>query len=84
MVDAPTITIEWLPGAVPVPAPSILTKEEAVRYLRLDTLGRANPMNTLQRYINIGLLKTVVIAGVAMVLRSDADEFVKNMRENPR
>lgn len=80
----PTITIEWLPGAAPTPAPSILTKEEAVRYLRFDTLCRRNPMATLQRYIKNGDIRTTVLAGVAMVLRSDADEFVKNMRENPR
>lgn len=33
-----------LPGDPPIPCPELLTEEEAIRYLRLDTIeGLSNP-----------------------------------------
>jgi len=41
------ISQRWKPGD---PNPELLTEDEAIRYLRLDTIGIKNPDETLQRY----------------------------------
>lgn len=43
------------------PAPYVLTTEEAIKFLRIDTNGTKNPEATLQHYINEGLLAPVTI-----------------------
>ena len=43
------------------PAPYILTADEAVKFLRIDTNGTKHPENTLQHYITEGLLFPITI-----------------------
>ncbi len=43
------------------PAPYIMTAEEAIKFLRLDTNGTKHPENTLQHYQNEGLLCPIMI-----------------------
>ena len=43
------------------PAPFVLTANEAVVFLRLDTNGTKNPEATLQHYQNEGLLNPITI-----------------------
>lgn len=43
------------------PAPYVLTAEEAIKFLRLDTNGTKHPETTLQHYINEGLLIPITI-----------------------
>ena len=43
------------------PAPYVLTAQEAVRFLRIDTNGTKHPDATLQHYQNEGLLNPITI-----------------------
>ena len=66
-----------LPGDPPVPCPELLTEEEAIRYLRLDVDGPANPEGTLQRYREIGLLRGVKVGRLLRYRRVDLEEFLE-------
>ena len=50
-----------LPGDPPQPCPELLTEDEAIRYLRLDTIRIANPSATLRRYRERALLRGIQI-----------------------
>ena len=67
------------------PNPDLLTEEEAIRYLRLDTIDIKNPAETLQRYRKEGHLKGTQVSKRVFYLRSELDEFLKRMTDdNPR
>ncbi len=59
--------------------PALLTEEEAIRYLRLDTLGRKDPSKTLQYYRERGLVKATRISNVNFYTRAALDGFVDTM-----
>ncbi len=61
------------------PCPALLTEDEAIRYLRLDTLGRKDPSKTLQYYRERGLLKATRISNVNLYTRVALDGFVATM-----
>jgi len=61
------------------PCPALLTEGEAIRYLRLDTLGRKDPSKTLQYYRERGLIKATRISNVNFYTRAALDEFVEEM-----
>lgn len=61
------------------PCPTLLTEAEAIRYLRLDLLGRKGPNKTLQYYRERGLIKATRISNVNMYLRESLDEFLATM-----
>jgi len=61
------------------PCPVLLTEDEAIRYLRLDTLGRKAPSKTLQYYRERGLVKATRISNVNFYTRAALDEFVQTM-----
>lgn len=44
------------------PCPDLLTEDEAILYLRLDTIKIRNPAATLRRYRDAGLLRAVQIS----------------------
>lgn len=74
-----------LPGNPPVPCPAVLTAEEAVRYLRLDTVDIKNPLETLERYRAGGLLRGTQLSKKVMYLRRELDKFLERLTEkNPR
>ena len=79
---------EWaviLPGDPPQPCPELLTEGEAIRYLRLDTIGIANPSGTLRRYRERGLLRATQVSKRVFYRRIELDEFLKRVTEdNPR
>jgi len=61
------------------PCPALLTEEEAIRYLRLDTLGRKDPGKTLQYYRERGFVRPTRISNVNFYLRGSLDEFLATM-----
>jgi hypothetical protein len=61
------------------PCPTLLTEAEAIRYLRLDILGRREPAKTLQYYRERGLLRPTRISNVNFYLRASLDEFLVTM-----
>ena len=44
-------------GAEILPAPELMTEDEAIQFLRLDIDGPANPEQTLRYYRNEGILR---------------------------
>ena len=74
-----------LPGDPPQPCPELLTEEEAVRYLRLDTITLKDPCETLRRYRERGLLRGTQVSKRVFYLRSELDRFLDRVTdENPR
>jgi hypothetical protein len=75
-----------LPGFPPSPCPELLTEEEAIRYLRLDTIGGLrNPKETLARYRSNGLLRGTQVSKKIFYRRVELDRFLDRLTaENPR
>jgi len=75
-----------LNGGPPVPCPELLTEEEAVRYLRLDTItGLKNPTQTLARYRAAGMLRGTQVSKSVFYRRVELDRFLERLtNENPR
>lgn len=75
-----------LPGIPPSPCPELMTEEEAIRYLRLDTIrGLRNPKETLARYRATGLLRGTQVSKRIFYRRVELDRFLDRVTaENPR
>lgn len=63
------------------PCPNLLTKEQAIRYLHLDTLPVKDPMNTLEYYVSKGLLRPTPIGGTNFFTRQECDRFLAEQTE---
>lgn len=67
------------------PCPELLTEEEAIRYLRLDTIQIKNPTATLRRYRETGMLRGVQVSKRIFYKRTELERFVVQLMEkNPR
>ncbi|MFC1738601.1 helix-turn-helix domain-containing protein [Planctomycetota bacterium] len=67
------------------PSPELLTEDEAIRYLRLDTIEIKHPDDTLRRYREAGVLQGVQISKKVFYPRSELERFIKQqMEKNPR
>ena len=66
-----------LPGSPPKPCPGLLTEEEAVRYLRLDTISISKPSVSLRRYRKRGLLRGTQISKRIFYRRIELDRFIE-------
>lgn len=66
--------------------PTLLTEEEAIRYLRLDTIrGLKNPHETLARYRANGLLRGTQVSKSVFYRKIELDRFLDRLtNENPR
>ncbi len=75
-----------LPGLPPEPCPELMTEEEAIRYLRLDTIaGLRNPKETLARYRANGMLRGTQVSKRIFYRRVELDRFLDRLtHENPR
>ena len=74
-----------LPGNPAQTCPELLTEEEAVRYLRLDTINIGNPSETLRRYRERGMLRGTQVSKRVMYRRVELDRFLERLTEqNPR
>ena len=63
------------------PCPDLLTKDEAIRYLRLDTLALKKPANTLRYYRNKGLLNPTPMSNRLFYTRNALNEFLEKITE---
>ncbi len=80
-----THTVAILPGDPPTPCPELLTEAEAIRYLRLDTVGITDPSATLRRYRDQGLLRATQVSKRLFYRRLELDRFLERVtEENPR
>ena len=57
------------------PAPSVLTEEEAVRFLRLDR-QKADPTKTLKYYREQKLLKATKLGKNLLYSRQELEQFI--------
>lgn len=79
------IEIAWLPGNPVLPCPELLTEEEAIRYLRLDTISIKDPSATLRNYRKRRLLRGTQVSKCVFYRRVELDAFLaKQTDENPR
>ena len=64
---------------------AVLTADEAIRYLRLDTMGLKNPQLTLDRYRRSGRLRGTQVSKRVVYLQEELDRFLRRLTdENPR
>ncbi len=85
-LPADAVAHSLLPGQPPSPCPELLTEEEAIRYLRLDTIaGLRNPKETLARYRAMGQLRGTQVSKRIFYRRVELDRFLERVTaENPR
>jgi len=64
----------------------LLTEEEAIRYLRLDTIeGLRNPKESLARYRAMGMLRGTQVSKRIFYRRVELERFLERLTdENPR
>lgn len=72
----------FLPGEPPAPCPELLTEEEAIRYLRLDTVGIRDPAATLRRYRERNLLRGTQVSKRIFYRRVEIEKFLEEQTEN--
>ena len=60
-----------------VPVSPLLTEDEAISYLRLDTINIGDPAGTLRRYREQGLLKGTQVSKRVFYLREELDAFLR-------
>lgn len=69
----------------PIAAEEVLTEEEAVKFLRLDSAGVKHPARTLARYAKQGLLRRTQVGPYVRYLKSELVAFLHRQTEvNPR
>jgi len=61
--------------------PELMTEEEAIRFLRLDTDGPANPCSTLKYYRDEGLLRATRVGKKNRYLKAELLKFLSLMTE---
>lgn len=64
------------------PCPELLTAAEAVRYLRLDTVGHKNPVQTLRHYREQKRLRAAQIGRKLFYSRRELDRFIFESTNN--
>jgi hypothetical protein len=85
MSEVLSIPTVWLPGNPPSPCPELLTEDEAIRYLRLDTVAIKDPSATLRNYRKRRLLHGTQVSKRVFYRRSELDAFLTRLtEENPR
>ena len=64
-----------------IPCPTLLTEDEAIRFLRLDTVNIKNPSATLRRYREAGTLRAVQISKRIFYPRKELERFINLQME---
>ena len=60
----------------------LLTEDEAISYLRLDTINIGDRAGTLRRYREQGLLKGTQVSKRVFYLREELDAFLRRQTQN--
>lgn len=63
------------------PAPYIMTEEEAIKFLRIDTNQTKHPEMTIQHYINQGLLIPVTIGKYRKYPLTELVKFIERLSD---
>jgi hypothetical protein len=70
------LATHWLPTDPPRPCPDVLTADEAIAYLRLDTTGAKSPRRSLDDYRASGRIRGTRVGSRIMYRRIDLDTFL--------
>jgi len=70
-----------LPGDAMQLSPELLTEEETIRYLRLDTIDVIDPFAILRRYREQGRLRGTHISKTIFYRRVELDDFIERVTE---
>jgi hypothetical protein len=87
MSQGQIIAESWMPDGKGryQPTPDLLTRKEAIRYFRLDTIKTRFPQNTLHRYRKKFGLKVLQIGRQILYPRAELQKFIEQqMVKNPR
>lgn len=77
-----SVGLAILPGDPPQLCPELLTKDEAIRYLRLDVDGPKNPVETLRHYREKGLLHGTQVGKRLLYRRVELERFLETQTKN--
>jgi len=67
------------------PCPELLTENEAIRFLRLDSIDVEDPANTLRYYRKKGLLQATQVGKCIRYRRIELEKLLDRLTEaNPR
>ena len=81
-------SVHWIPGAVPTPAPDLLTEEETARVLRLDTCKNRRDFSepalrrAVARLRNHHGLRGIDVGGRVMYRREDVLGWLAEKAKN--
>jgi hypothetical protein len=67
-----------------VPAPEVMTAQEAIHFLRLDEANLKNPATTLQYYRDKGDLKGIRIGKSIRYTKEDLLNFLRNQSQKTK
>ncbi|MBN2272205.1 MAG: helix-turn-helix domain-containing protein [Sedimentisphaerales bacterium] len=74
-----------LPGDPAQPCPELLTEEEAIRYLRLDSMNVEDPASTLRYYRKKGFLRATQVGKSIRYRRIELERLLDRLtQDNPR
>ncbi len=78
--------VRGFPTASQVPCVELFTEEEAICYLRLDTIeALRNPKETMARYRAMGLLRGTQVSKRIFYRRVELERFLERLTDqNPR
>lgn len=71
--------VVYFPSGQPVP--EVLTEEEAINFLRIDTIGVKNPSTTLRYYREEGLLEATRISKKLFYTKQQLLQFLQMQTE---
>lgn len=71
-----------LPAEQPAPCPELSAEEEAIRYLRLDTVDISDPVATLRRYREQSKLRATQVSKRLFYRRIELDRFLARLTED--
>ena len=66
------------------PCPELMTEQEAIRFLRLDADGSADPVQTLRYYRDKGQLIAIKVGRKNRYRRQDLESFLAQKSEAKR
>jgi len=81
MMDAPNTSPHHAVAVMPDgrPAPSVMTEEEFIRWIRLDTLGIKSPKKTLDYYKARGMLRGTHISNRCVYTQEEGLDFLRKL-----
>ena len=80
-MDVPSASLHHAVAVMPDgrPAPSVMTEDEFIRWLRLDALGIKSPKKTLDYYKAKGMLRGTHISNRCVYTQEEGLDFLRKL-----